>query len=58
MRPFLNGWYTGIKFSIIHFADNTTLIAANEDEMFEIIQSMEEVSVGFGREIKRPKLKL
>lgn len=49
MRKVLENWHGGIsvvgkRISNLRYADNTTLIAANEDEIVEFIQRLEHES--------------
>lgn len=57
------GWEGGIsiggtKISNLRFADDITFIAANENEMVELIQQIEEISCNYGLEINRAKTKI
>lgn len=63
MRKVLKNWHGGIsvarkKISNLRYADDTTLIAASEDEMLELIWRLEHESELFGLRINNSKTKI
>jgi hypothetical protein len=63
MRRALDGWKGGVsiggkKLSNLRYADDTTLIANNHEEMAELIRRVETESNVLGLQINRPKTKI
>lgn len=63
MRRALDGWNGGVtiggkKLSNLRYADDTTLIARNTEEMAELLRRVEIESNRLGLEINRPKTKV
>ncbi|KAA5557044.1 hypothetical protein F3G48_33055, partial [Pseudomonas aeruginosa] len=63
MRRTCEGWdggvtIGGVKLSNLRYADDTTLLAANENEMAALMSKLENISLELGLAINRSKTKV